>query len=79
MLPSALILPAGGSVDGVNRVFTTPSKYIPRSLQVFVNGMNPIKTGTEDGWKELAPYTKFELRTAPVEGDVVSVYYRRWL
>jgi hypothetical protein len=60
-------------VDGSNRVFDTPSQYVPGSLRVFVDGFLQ-RRDFDDGWIELGG-TKFELKEAPETDSVVSAYF----
>jgi hypothetical protein len=62
---------AVGVVDGVNTLFSTVSDYKPGSLVHFLNGFPQHSGMVELGGRD------FQLTTAPLTGDVVSVYYRR--
>lgn len=61
---------AAGTVDGVNKQFATVSHdYATGTLRVFRNGSVSFVV-TELGGKD------FEVATAPLAGDQISVYYR---
>lgn len=66
---------ATGVIDGINTVFTVSAAYRPRSTAVFLNGQLK-RADYADGWAETDPaagvVTLFE---APLEGDVVHVFY----
>jgi hypothetical protein len=67
------IEPAGGVVNGVNRIFSSTAQYIPGSLRVFLNGLL-IRQDLTDGWIELGN-KKLRLHEAPKTGDIVQLYY----
>lgn len=61
-----------GDVDGVNRTFQTNQPYISGSLQVFINGIAQSQLVDESG----AGSGVFELDTAPLIGDDITVQYQ---
>lgn len=61
-----------GDVDGVNRAFQTNQPYISGSLQVFINGIAQSQLVDESG----AGSGVFELDTAPLIGDDITVQYQ---
>lgn len=83
-MASSRLEPVSGSVDGVNRVFSTPTYYRAGSLVVFLNGQQ-LKRQLDNGWVELDPNAgTFEMKLAPVgprpgslddPGDVLFAYY----
>lgn len=83
-MASSRLEPAAGMVNGVNRVFSTPTYYRPGSLVVFLNGQQ-LKRQLDNGWVELDPSLgTFEMKLAPVgprpgslddPGDVLFAYY----
>lgn len=70
----ALIWPATGNVDGVNRVFQSVGPYVPGSTVVFLNGI-ALRKDWDNGWVELGS-DKVRLNEAPIPGDEVQVYFR---
>lgn len=72
---SPIILPAVGTVNGVNKDFRTPSPYVPGSVVVYLNGFSKEKAA-DDGWEETG-YDRFRMKEAPKVGDQVQVYYLR--
>ena len=83
-MASSRIEAAIGSVDGVNRLFATPTEYRANSLVVFLNGQQ-LKRELENGWVELdQSLGTFEMKLAPNgprsgatddPGDVLFCYY----
>lgn len=63
-----------GTVNGSNTLFTTlQGKYIASSLEIFINGLQQIKT---TDYTETNPTIgTFTFVTAPLTGDVVKVAY----
>ena len=62
-----------GTVDGLNKLFTTTVPFLLGSIQVFLNGLAK-RRDYADGWTELPPNT-IRLGEAPQPTDVVQVYY----
>lgn len=73
-MPSSVIETALGPVNGINTKFTTSVMYVPGSLQVWLNGLLK-RRDFDDGWVELGS-NKFEMKEAPITGDVVQAYFR---
>lgn len=73
MIIPALMEPALGVVDGMNRDFRTSRDYVRGSLQAWVNILR--RREHEDGWEETGTRT-FRLREAPLPGDRVFAWYR---
>jgi hypothetical protein len=66
---------AGGAIDGVNVVFTVSAPYVPKSVAVFLNGQLKRKD-YGDGWAETTPTSGVvTLAEAPIDGDVVMIFY----
>ena len=64
-----------GSIDGANKTFTTSKAYAPGTLHVFLNGQLK-RADLDDGFIEVNPATGvFEMKEAPLTGDVVQVFY----
>jgi hypothetical protein len=61
---------AGGTIDGVNVLFTTSLPYTPGTVAVFLNGQL-LRTNE---WMELGGRT-FQLAQPPVPPDMVQVFY----
>ena len=60
-----------GDIDGSNRRFRVPTSYIPGSMRVMLNGLNlPVTEITEFPDEGL-----FDLKDAPLVGDVVWCHY----
>lgn len=61
---------AAGTIDGVNRVFTTSHYYVTGSVRAFApllqNGLEVTELGGN----------RVQLADAPLEGDVVYLTYR---
>lgn len=58
---------AAGTIDGVNKIFTSPFPF----TTVFVNGIAQIEN---EHYTKINP-TVFELSEAPLVGDTVSIIY----
>ena len=62
-----------GAVNGFNVTFETSRLYVGGSVMVFVNGV-VRRSDYDDGWIESGG-NRITLKEAPLEGDVVQVYY----
>lgn len=62
-----------GKIDGINKIFRLKNNYKKYSLHVFLNGVL-INENLEEGWFTTTS-NKFVLLEAPLEGDIVGVYY----
>lgn len=71
MSPGYRIETASGTIDGVNRVFSTTSDYKSGTVVAILNGQSIPGQATELAGKD------FELPAdiTPLPGDVVSVAY----
>lgn len=66
-----------GTVNGVNRVFTTSAAYTPGTVAVFLNGQL-LKNPAGDPWVEQNPTTgEIELAVdcTPVKDDQLAAFY----
>ena len=72
----ALISVATGIIDGMNRDFQTSAPYVPGSTVVFLNGI-ALRKDWDNGWAEFGGST-IRMNEAPIDGDVVQVYFRPW-
>ena len=61
-----------GAIDGINRLFRTPTNYQPGTLRVFRNIL--IRSADDNGFDEIPP-DKFEMKVPPLEGDMLYVRY----
>lgn len=73
MAVSASIEPLNGTVDGINKLFTTDNWYKTGSVVVYHNGL-AMRQDLDDGWTELGQ-NKIELNEAPIAGDIMQAYY----
>lgn len=70
----------GGTVDGVNKVFYTPTPYTAGTVAIFINGQLK-RPGYDDGWVETDPATgAVTLREAPQpcppdHDEVIQAFY----
>lgn len=67
-----------GTVDGVNKVFTTPSNeaYQAGSTMVLLRGIPRDVSDGDDGWTESDPGTgEVTLNVAPISGDNIFLHY----
>lgn len=63
-----------GTVNGINKLFTTSQKYVPNSLQLFIRG---VKQARGVHFVETDPATgKFTVSDAPITGDNMLVTYQ---
>lgn len=74
MFPGDYVLEeVSGTIDGVNRTFTTVFTYETGSLKVWLNGLL-LRALDDDGWIEIDD-TTFETREAPRATDSLHVRY----
>jgi len=69
------ILALTGVVNGVNKQFTTPSRYVETTLRLIWNGQVYEPDDDKWGWTETSDST-IELKRAPRTGDVLQAYYK---
>lgn len=72
---SSVIRELSGSINGSNKTFVTPTKYVSGTIRVIVNGQ--VYESNEDvyGWSETDDET-VELNEAPRTGDVLQAFYQ---
>lgn len=64
-----------GLVNGSNREFSTPSKFVADSFRLIWNGQVYEASDGKWGWTETSDQT-IELVTAPRTGDVLQGFYQ---
>jgi len=69
------ILALAGVVDGANKAFVTPSRYVEETLRVIWNGQVYEPTDDVWGWTETSD-TTIEMKRAPRAGDVLQAFYK---
>lgn len=55
--------------NGSRTVFTTPSAYVASGLMVYLNGLRETNVSETTA-------TTFTFSTAPITGDIISLFYR---
>jgi triacylglycerol esterase/lipase EstA (alpha/beta hydrolase family) len=68
----------GGTVDGVNKTFTTANLFRFDSLQVYLNGINRINANSNASvvdYTEGANQMSFTFSNAPAQNDIIVVTY----
>lgn len=73
-MPNPVFEVAVGTIDGMNRDFETSVDYLPGSLRVWTNGLLR-REDFDDGFDETGP-KNFQMNEAPVDGDVIQVFFR---
>lgn len=73
-MPSAVLRPLLGDVNGANTDFQTPAPYVPGSLAVWVNGQLR-RADLNDGWQELGG-SGVRMKQVPQPGDVLQAFFR---
>jgi hypothetical protein len=63
-----------GTVDGVNKNFTTPTPYVATSLRLIRNGQVYEADDSTFGWTEVST-TEIQLLEAPIAGEVLQGFY----
>ncbi len=64
-----------GAVNGLNKTFLTPSKYVETTIRVIVNGQVYEYDDEQYGWIEIDDET-IEMFEAPVATDVMQAFYQ---
>jgi len=64
-----------GTVNGVNKDFTTSTPYVAGTIRVFVNGILYSPADTQWGYSELDD-TTIRMTTAPLSGYTMQAFYR---
>lgn len=66
---------AAGYTDGVNTLFQLPTRYLPTSTAMFLNGVL-YQPQDDDGWLELDPlFGLVQIKMAPKDLDVLQFFY----
>lgn len=64
-----------GLTNGVNKTFTTPTRYVAGTLRLVMNGQVYEPDDDRKGWTEIDD-TTIELEQAPLDGDILQAYYQ---
>lgn len=64
----------GGTVDGMNREFTTVAVFQPFRTQLYVNGVRQAE-GSGNDYLENQDHQSFTMTQAPLVGDVLVIDY----
>jgi len=64
----------GGTVDGVNRDFTTPTSFLSGSLRLIRNGIFYDPSDDVFGWTETGA-NSIRLTEAPEAGESLQAFY----
>ena len=64
-----------GSVNGVNKQFSTITKFVPGTIRVVQNGQVYEADDERKGWTELTDQT-IEMIEAPRTGDEMQAFYQ---
>lgn len=70
----SVIVEVAGLVNGVNKLFTTPDKFVATTLRVVWNGQVYEPGDSRWGWVELTDQS-FETNRAPRTNDVIQAFY----
>lgn len=71
----SVIATLNGTIDGANKTFTTPSRYVTGTIVLIINGQVYKQNEDDYGWSEIDDST-IEINTAPLTGDVVQAFYK---
>lgn len=71
---NSVVVAVSGVVDGVNTVFTTPSRYMATTIRMIVNGQIYEPDDDSFGWTELSDLT-IQFLVAPEVGDIIQAFY----
>ena len=64
-----------GTIDGVNKSFTTPSAFMAGTLRIFWNGQQCEAGDERYGWTEVTDIV-VEMKVAPKAGDELTCFYQ---
>jgi hypothetical protein len=64
-----------GTIDGVNKSFNTPSKFVSGTIKIVVNGQVYEPDDENFGWTETSDQS-IDLVTAPIADDVLQAFYQ---
>lgn len=73
-LYNAILVPLIGTVDSVNKGFSTPSRYVAGTIKVMVNGQTYEPSDDNYGWTELTDIS-IEFTNPPWVGDILQAFY----
>lgn len=64
-----------GTIDGVNRTFTTPSPFTAGTIRLIINGL--IYSASDDyfGWSEVND-EQIDMFNAPPTGYILQAFYQ---
>ncbi len=71
----SVIVALNGTIDGANKTFTTPGRYVAGSIVLIINGQVYKPDEDDYGWSETND-TTIEINTAPLTDDVVQAFYK---
>jgi hypothetical protein len=69
------VVALAGTVDGANKTFTTPNRYVAGTLRLVLNGQVYEADDDRKGWVEIND-TTIELDQAPRVGGVLQAFYQ---
>jgi hypothetical protein len=69
------IVALSGLVNGVNKQYSTPDRFVAGTLRVVWNGQVYEPDDTKWGWSETSDQS-IELINAPRTGDVMQAFYQ---
>ncbi|PNX51459.1 MAG: hypothetical protein BV456_03085 [Thermoplasmata archaeon M8B2D] len=64
-----------GTIDGVNKSFETPTKFVSGTIKIVVNGQIYEPDDENFGWIETSD-SSIDLETAPIDGDILQAFYQ---
>ena len=71
----SVIKALNGSIDGVNKTFTTDTPFVSGILRVIVNGQVYESDDDGYGWSEIDEST-IQMDVAPLESDLLQAFYQ---
>ena len=73
-LYNSALVPLIGTVNGVNKGFSTPTRYKSGSIKVVVNGQIYEPDDDEYGWTETSDIS-IDFDNAPLTNDILQAFY----
>ena len=64
-----------GAINGSNKVFETPTKYVSGTIKLTWNGQVVDPSDDKKGWSELSDI-EIQTTEAPRVGDVLQAFYQ---
>lgn len=64
-----------GPINGSNRLFEAPTKFVANTLVLFWNGNTYEPADDRHGWAETSDIT-IQTNVAPITGDDLQAYYQ---